>query len=392
MDDTSPAPSPAPSSATTVPDLPVSKWLPARRLPQPLTFTGTVLNSRHRGRFVFFAAMQTEAGEQAAELQLLFRSRASSGEMDDAELRGIKQNLRPGDTLRVTVHSIEDPAAADGQALLHVQSASLLSMSLRSNTGFERSRELDDGTDANGGVHALSEREAHELPADNDEEDDDSEHSKDGNGEDAQRQERAQLFAQWAAKHFPHLVHESPQLSRRGNPPFALDVAGGRGELSLHLTLQGIYATLVDPRPSSGYLSKWQRKILRRSGRPSFQVVHQFFGEAGGEASAELAQQASLVLGMHPDECTEAIVDAALAARVPFAVVPCCVFTRLFPHRRLANGQPVRTREQFCEYLRQKEPSAIRIGRLPFKGANAIGACACFRKERGLARHRKSHH
>ena len=146
------------------------------------------------------------------------------------------------------MHSIEDPAAADGQALLHVQSASLLSMSLRSNTGFERSRELDDGTDANGGVHALSEREAHELPADNDEEDDDSEHSKDGNGEDAQRQERAQLFAQWAAKHFPHLVHESPQLSRRGNPPFALDVAGGRGELSLHLTLQGIYATLVDPR------------------------------------------------------------------------------------------------------------------------------------------------
>ena len=34
---------------------------------------------------------------------------------------------------------------------------------------------------------------------------------------------------------------------------------------------------------------------------------------------------------MHPDEVTECIVDAALGAGKPFAVVPCCVFSRRFP-------------------------------------------------------------
>ena len=34
------------------------------------------------------------------------------------------------------------------------------------------------------------------------------------------------------------------------------------------------------------------------------------------------------VIGLHPDEATEAIVDCALAHNKPFAVVPCCVFPR----------------------------------------------------------------
>ncbi len=40
-------------------------------------------------------------------------------------------------------------------------------------------------------------------------------------------------------------------------------------------------------------------------------------------------------MGLHPDQATDAILDAALALGKPFAVVPCCVFARLFPHRTL---------------------------------------------------------
>jgi len=36
---------------------------------------------------------------------------------------------------------------------------------------------------------------------------------------------------------------------------------------------------------------------------------------------------------MHPDQATESIVDFALHFNKPFAVIPCCVFPRLFPNR-----------------------------------------------------------
>lgn len=43
----------------------------------------------------------------------------------------------------------------------------------------------------------------------------------------------------------------------------------------------------------------------------------------------------SLVLACHPDQATDPALDYALEAELPFAIVPCCVFPRLFPHRRL---------------------------------------------------------
>lgn len=36
----------------------------------------------------------------------------------------------------------------------------------------------------------------------------------------------------------------------------------------------------------------------------------------------------SLVIGMHPDQATDAVVDFAVEHRKSFAVVPCCVFPR----------------------------------------------------------------
>jgi hypothetical protein len=43
----------------------------------------------------------------------------------------------------------------------------------------------------------------------------------------------------------------------------------------------------------------------------------------------------SILAGMHSDQATEEIIDLALAHNMPFAVVPCCVFPKLFTHRKI---------------------------------------------------------
>ncbi|KAF4722893.1 hypothetical protein FOZ63_011418, partial [Perkinsus olseni] len=61
----------------------------------------------------------------------------------------------------------------------------------------------------------------------------------------------------------------------------------------------------------------------------------------------EVLADASLVVGLHSDQATERIVDFALAAGKPFAVVPCCVYQKCFPDRKLPDGQLVSTYEEF---------------------------------------------
>ena len=46
-----------------------------------------------------------------------------------------------------------------------------------------------------------------------------------------------------------------------------------------------------------------------------------------GELGQQL-QACSLVIGLHPDQATDSIVDFAMQFGKPFAVVPCCVFPR----------------------------------------------------------------
>ena len=65
------------------------------------------------------------------------------------------------------------------------------------------------------------------------------------------------------------------------------------------------------------------------------------------------------------DQATEATIDLALLLKVPFAVVPCCVFPSEFPNRRTLNGKRVRTHAEFINYLCRKHDS-IRKCTLPF--------------------------
>ena len=85
----------------------------------------------------------------------------------------------------------------------------------------------------------------------------------------------------------------------------------------------------------------------------------------------ELFTDCSLLVGMHPDEATEAIVDIALALGKPFAIVPCCVMSRVFPNRQCRDGTLVDRYETFVRYLSEKHPS-VQSAFLPFAGRNQV--------------------
>jgi len=89
-------------------------------------------------------------------------------------------------------------------------------------------------------------------------------------------------------------------------------------------------------------------------------------------AHAALWSRVSVVIGLHPDEATEPIVDFALAHRKPFVVLPCCVFPKSNTHRMLRDGSPVLSHEQFCVYLQEKHPSIRRTRLTKMEGRNVL--------------------
>mmetsp|Transcript_22980 Transcript_22980/g.63746 ORF Transcript_22980/g.63746 Transcript_22980/m.63746 type:complete len:398 (+) Transcript_22980:90-1283(+) len=219
--------------------------------------------------------------------------------------------------------------------------------------------------------------------------------------------------------------------SRPQRQMHVLDVAGGKGEVSARLTMcHQQQVIMVDPRPADivdcyerivlpKIPNKWQRRLEKqREANPDFvkdivearfqQLVTTFdedkvipdatchsigatdsppssssaSKESESESPTELqsaVQNATLIVGLHADGATEAIVDAALEYDKPFVVVPCCVFPNFFPNRRIlvddpGDGSPpktirVRTHEQFCTYLLRKDPRFV-MEELPFEGRN----------------------
>ena len=92
----------------------------------------------------------------------------------------------------------------------------------------------------------------------------------------------------------------------------------------------------------------------------------------GAEAFSTL-RDCSAIVGMHPDSATESIVDFALAAGKPFAIVPCCVFAVDFPTRREpGSSRPVTSHAAFVRYLAAKAPGRIALASLPFAGKNTV--------------------
>eukprot|EP01012_Entosiphon_sulcatum_P040504 TRINITY_DN5415_c0_g1_i1.p1 TRINITY_DN5415_c0_g1~~TRINITY_DN5415_c0_g1_i1.p1 ORF type:complete len:383 (-),score=35.16 TRINITY_DN5415_c0_g1_i1:5-1153(-) len=91
--------------------------------------------------------------------------------------------------------------------------------------------------------------------------------------------------------------------------------------------------------------------------------------------AVKIVENCSVVVGMHPDQAAEHIVDFCVAHRRPFAIVPCCLYTKEFPRRLLQNGEPIRSYDDFVEYLCAKDPLRIRSTVLDFEGRNRVVFC-----------------
>jgi len=189
-----------------------------------------------------------------------------------------------------------------------------------------------------------------------------------------------------------------------------LDIAGGIGHVSMALSLRGIQSTVIDPRPSVGKLPSRDRKVYRRAlskkqtiAAVEFGTCRAWFGvrpneadhdlrEGGGPdtievcspcTNAELLGNCSAVVALHPDEATDYVIDFAIEHQKPFVVVPCCVFSRLFPWRRVS-GKRVSTYQDLVTYLKCMHPN-IQATVLDFDGANQALWCASYNNTPALA-------
>jgi len=103
--------------------------------------------------------------------------------------------------------------------------------------------------------------------------------------------------------------------------------------------------------------------------------VEELSFEATLDAIRRVVHDYTLVVALHPDQATDAALDFALERKLPFAIVPCCVYAKEFGKRRLADGSRVTSPEQLVEYLRQRAASFgvdARVETLPFPGKNVV--------------------
>ena len=249
----------------------------------------------------------------------------------------------------------------------------------------------------------------------------------------ARNNNKTKDFVKWLQHTFPQVFSNN---SNDSDCPPILDVAGGgKGELATRLAwcLQR-RVIIVDPRPTDVVVclqkhvipqlpKKWQARATlhmeeaESTGTKPFQRMEQlvqqhqlyFTSEStlpGMKAKPNLIsaiEESCLIVGMHADSATEAIVDAALHYKKPFVVVPCCVFPNIFNFRTVlveeseegekffpilrskgytddsneaVSGSPtamrrvkVRSYEEFCEYILSKD-ERFKCSTLPFQGRN----------------------
>jgi len=168
---------------------------------------------------------------------------------------------------------------------------------------------------------------------------------------------RAKIFASWLVENI---------LSPINN--HVLDIAGGKGLLSMELAKNGIACTVIDPL----IRKKPKMKQLRKSNVPEPHFLVEEFTSRFTNSHTCIAAQSTCLVGLHPDECTEDIIDVALQMdHVSVAVVPCCVFPSFNPHRTLKNGRFVNTHQDFCQYLMEKD-ARLKQSTLPFEGMNQV--------------------
>lgn len=230
-------------------------------------------------------------------------------------------------------------------------------------------------------------------------------------------QHKMKSFVTWLIQTFPQLdvlrttskdlqpdgtLHCKPQETLLDETPLVVDIAGGKGELAARLIVcHRLRVAMIDPRESNVpacfektvlpklpavWRNRWHQRlkedvnILQRTFQERFQQYQLYFSEDNVVSNPDmesLIQKASVLVGMHADGATEAIVDIALLYKKPFCVVPCCVFPNLFKSRTIRvvdeegveRDVTVRSYEHFCQYLMDKDPRFQQCT-LPIDGRN----------------------
>jgi hypothetical protein len=170
--------------------------------------------------------------------------------------------------------------------------------------------------------------------------------------------QRHAIFAQWIAEELLTTpTTAAPATATDGC--VVLDIAGGKGHLSEELRACGLSPVLVDPCAISGRSSTMLAGEFAEA-VPEVESEPEPGPEPKPEPESELVPspgpvrcmtlqelvttephlitRCAALVGLHPDEATEHIVDLALARGKPFAVVPCCVMPHLFPPRNLTSS------------------------------------------------------
>eukprot|EP00659_Diplonema_papillatum_P020847 gene20847-32150_t len=187
----------------------------------------------------------------------------------------------------------------------------------------------------------------------------------------AAKRERFTFVARW-------LLETYGAARLRSGP--VVDVAGGKGILGLCLDeiVKGVATVVVDPNDADRGSKHRQRlaaanvkRIKTRLDVPDVSAAAAV--DVGPPDLRSVLQEASVIVGIHPDQATDHLVRAALLFEKPFAIIPCCVFPTVFSERRLASGGRVETHSDLLAYLSQLAASrgiTVRTADLPFVGKN----------------------
>jgi hypothetical protein len=203
---------------------------------------------------------------------------------------------------------------------------------------------------------------------------------------------RAFIFADWIRKTFEKELKQGHSV---------LDIAGGKGEIAMFLSRGfGVPTIVIEPKErklQSYWYARLRRLIYRfetgNMDRPDWEsgkinvdltkwphdetphYMHTVLDDQFLKDYPDIISNASVFIGLHSDQATEPIVDAAIQMGRAFAVVPCCVFSHENRERRLKNGQLVTTTEDFIQYLMEKDVCGrgnIEKAYLDFEGKNQV--------------------
>lgn len=85
----------------------------------------------------------------------------------------------------------------------------------------------------------------------------------------------------------------------------------------------------------------------------------------------EILQTSKLIIGFHPDQAAGEIVEFATSRKIPWCIVPCCVYSDCFTKRKLKDGTHVKTYDQLVEWLSEKAPCSL-TATLDIEGKNRV--------------------